>query len=671
MRNFSSFVVPSISEDDIAWASDFLGLTFDDARKAVLFANESIDVAACPGSGKTTLLVAKLAILARGWTDRRRGICVLSHTNAARDVIEERLGSTAVGQALLSYPHYIGTIHGFVDRFLGIPFVKKMGWDINVDDDLCFSELMGNVTYVKGFDWSFKAGYRQLNHRNKDKFYKLRLLYENGKFQVSPSCKEKHLACFPAGTTVERICEYQKCLKLLVSKNGIHAYDDMFSYACRLLDTNLGLKESIMSRFPILFIDEAQDNSELQSSILHKIFADVDTESSVICQRFGDANQAIYHGVHTQETATTWVFPISDIKHDVPDSHRFGDKIASFAKPLAVEQQNLTGRGPDQRKVVADVDDQHTIFLFDDSTSKHVLPAYSRHLKNIFDPSALEAGSFIAVGAKHKEPDSEKNKPNSVCDYWDQYEPKRAKVATKSDHFIEFFQTGRSQYQKDTEGNLHHWVEQVAAGLLEAVRISKGKLSIRQRKNCYVKEALQGNPKALQSYMEFVRRFIVDQERLSKELWDRGFKNELSEVAVALWSGDGECQLSNSFFEWPDEQAEDANVGKVSTVYQDEGGFPKIRLGSIHSVKGETHTGVLILETFNRAYNLAAVKDWLVGKKSTPTKRRAKSSKLKVHYVAMTRPTHLLCLALPSGTFSDAEVTTLQERGWRIERIPD
>lgn len=654
MRNSGSFVLPGISEDDIAWACDLLGLTFDDARKAVLFANESIDVAACPGSGKTTLLVAKLAILARGWTDRRRGICVLSHTNAARDVIEERLGSTAVGQTLLSYPHYIGTIHGFVDRFLGVPWIKASGFPVLViDTDIALAHRWKLLPY--------KTRGALENKRNGPGALKL----------VGPDFSLGSVGWGKGGQLGQQTDTYKNMVRACrkSAEAGCFCYEDPFLWGKELADSDPGVVASLRHRFPMLFIDEAQDNSELQSSILHKVFADVDAESSVICQRFGDANQAIYHGVHTQETATTWVFPVSDIKHEVPDSHRFGDKIASFAKPLAVEQQDLIGRGPDERKVVADVDDQHTIFLFDDSTSKHVLPAYSRHLKNIFDSSALEAGSFIAVGAKHKEPDSEKNKPNSVCDYWDQYEPKRAKVATKSDHFIEFFQTGRSQYQKDTEGNLHHWVEQVAAGLLEAVRISKGKLSIRQRKNCYVKEALQGNPKALQSYMEFVRRFIVDQERLSKELWDRGFKNELSEVAVALWSGDGEYQLSNSFFEWPDEQAEDANVGKVSTVYQDEGGFPKIRLGSIHSVKGETHTGVLIFETFNRAYNLGAVKDWLLGKKTTPTKRKAKSSKLKVHYVAMTRPTHLLCLALPSGTFSDAEVATLQERGWRIERI--
>ena len=48
-------------------------------------------VQACPGSGKTTTLVAKLAILADRIPNDGRGICVLSHTNVAREEIEKKL----------------------------------------------------------------------------------------------------------------------------------------------------------------------------------------------------------------------------------------------------------------------------------------------------------------------------------------------------------------------------------------------------------------------------------------------------------------------------------------------------------------------------------------------------------------------------------------------------
>lgn len=111
--NFQSLNLPEVSDADIEWACGALGLpphAFSGAdgsapRRAILKSMVPIDVEACPGSDKTTLLVAKLASLARNWTDRRRGICVLSHTNVARRGIEDRLGGTPEGKKLLKYPH--------------------------------------------------------------------------------------------------------------------------------------------------------------------------------------------------------------------------------------------------------------------------------------------------------------------------------------------------------------------------------------------------------------------------------------------------------------------------------------------------------------------------------------------------------------------------------------
>jgi DNA helicase II / ATP-dependent DNA helicase PcrA len=119
-------LVPEITEEDIDWVIDLMRLNaLDGPRRTFLTARNTLDVSACPGSGKTTLVVAKLAILARKWTHRTKGICVLSHTNVAREEIQHRLGSTVVGQRLLNYPHFIDTIHGFVNRFLALPWLNS------------------------------------------------------------------------------------------------------------------------------------------------------------------------------------------------------------------------------------------------------------------------------------------------------------------------------------------------------------------------------------------------------------------------------------------------------------------------------------------------------------------------------------------------------------------
>jgi len=116
-----------ISDTDIDQLSRQECLTFDENRRKILKAMHSIDVQACPGSGKTTLIAAKLILLAQKWPLKHQGICVLSHTNVAKDEIISRLKVSNIREArsLLSYPHFIGTIQEFVNRFLALPYLRQ------------------------------------------------------------------------------------------------------------------------------------------------------------------------------------------------------------------------------------------------------------------------------------------------------------------------------------------------------------------------------------------------------------------------------------------------------------------------------------------------------------------------------------------------------------------
>lgn len=142
-------LVPEITDEDIDWVVELMGLKeLNVPRLNFLRSRATLDVSACPGSGKTTLVVDKLAILARKWTSRTRGICVLSHTNVARHEIEHSLGDTEVGRRLLSYPHYIDTIHGFVSRFLATPWLLSAGHRFTaIDDELTHRMRFSCMTY--------------------------------------------------------------------------------------------------------------------------------------------------------------------------------------------------------------------------------------------------------------------------------------------------------------------------------------------------------------------------------------------------------------------------------------------------------------------------------------------------------------------------------------------
>jgi len=85
--------------------------------------------------------LAKLVILANRMPfEDGRGICVLTHTNVAIDLIKEKLGAGA--SMLFTHPNFFGTIQSFVDRFLAIPFCAfdKNARIKNVDIDRYVNE---------------------------------------------------------------------------------------------------------------------------------------------------------------------------------------------------------------------------------------------------------------------------------------------------------------------------------------------------------------------------------------------------------------------------------------------------------------------------------------------------------------------------------------------------
>ena len=106
--------------------SDFKPL--DSERLDFLKNLDSIDVSACPGSGKTTLIIMKLLLLMEKWESTSQGICVLSHTNVAKDEVSTQLERTGINHNLNGKPHFVGTIHSFINQFITYQYLFSMGY---------------------------------------------------------------------------------------------------------------------------------------------------------------------------------------------------------------------------------------------------------------------------------------------------------------------------------------------------------------------------------------------------------------------------------------------------------------------------------------------------------------------------------------------------------------
>ncbi|MCI0431227.1 MAG: hypothetical protein L0210_11905 [Rhodospirillales bacterium] len=100
-----------------------------------------------------------------------------------------------------------------------------------------------------------------------------------------------------------------------------------------------------------------------------------------------------------------------------------------------------------------------------------------------------------------------------------------------------------------------------------------------------------------------------------------------------------------------------------------------IRLGSIHSVKGQTHLATIVLNTYWHAHSSLRTLPWLLGSKVNESGAGVQDRKrLLQTYVAMTRPSHLICLAIPRVAFGDDQACaagsqTLKERGWHVVEV--
>jgi hypothetical protein len=662
-----------VLDADVRWASGALGLPEHafygkdgtDPRQAVLKSLETMDVAACPGSGKTTLLVAKLAILAKKWPHRTRGVCVLSHTNAARHQVEARLGSTAIGRRLLSYPHFIGTIHAFVNEFLALPWLRSRGYRIKMVDT--------DVSLRKRW-YALPVATRraiETNHLDRSLLSIKSVDGDVGDVRWGKGMLGRDT------DTYRKIRE--SCLAAMAE--GYFCYDEMFVWAQDLMEKMPGVVGTIRGRFPLLFIDEAQDNSEQQSLILSRIF--MDGNGAVVRQRFGDENQAIFDFVGAQE-AKTDPFPCDAVRKDLPNSHRFGPGIAKLADPLGLVPYGLVGQGPKIALTSGPGEARHTVFLFSNDNIGQVLDAYACLLLETFSEAELKVGTFTAVGQVHRGIDDE-HRPRHVGHYWTGYDPELASREPHPRTFVQYLSAGMRS--AEAVGQTYPATEKIAEAMFRLAGMVDGATGFsRQRRGYHAAlEACAGDGIARRAYEELIADLVLRREALTEESWNSRWAEVVRKVATAIAGaplGADAC----GFLAWPDDLA---GAGSPATIRKNRDNFYRvqkdgrqvaIRVGSIHSVKGETHTATLVLETFwqdrSGRHNLELLLPWMNGRKSgSGSAGVQQQTRLKVHYVAMTRPTHLLCVAMKRSTFENDGamnqelIQVLGDWGWQVRAL--
>jgi hypothetical protein len=229
----------------------------------------------------------------------------------------------------------------------------------------------------------------------------------------------------------------------------------------------------------------------------------------------------------------------------------------------------------------------------------------------------------------------------------------------------------------ERSGETHALVEKIAEAVIRLARIVDATFSTgtRRRKHRHVLELVGDNSDAKAAYQQLIRTLAVERRALTEAEWNTDWRPLIIRVVQGVTKVAVSDETVKHFLAWrliPDTAASGGQRGQSDNIFRYPVVEPTVavRMGSIHAAKGETHTATLVLETFFRTHHLKAMKPWLLGGRIGGDGLTAtEQSRLKLHYVAMTRPARLLCLALRQDSLEPLEIETLRNRGWRVARV--
>lgn len=608
-----------LSENNTKEQDESKHLNFDEVRRSALRSFD--DMQACPGSGKTTLVASKLLMLAKEWHTKHQGICVLTHTNVACDEIVSRLKSHPSGVKLTLYPHFIGTIQEFTNKYLALPYVRSNDLPISrIDDEVCERYMRRAVS-------------------------RSTLKYLERKHAFLLDLKIDHVTCeinipgFTAVSSSNSYNEMQTALKERLDK-GLFFYSEMYYFAKKAIVENEALIAALRKRFPFVILDEMQDTQKHQDELINSIFE----HENVKLQRFGDPDQAIFDNMGGDEPNQT--FNNNGELERVATTHRFTQDIASKVKGLSFSQiGEVVARDNPARPY------PHTIFVFDDLTKTNVLDNFS-DLVSACDPD-VNWTTVKAVGGTE-------GQGRHISAYWDDFNRNRSVRTPRPQALSEIVCREWRQHEGHSERQY---------GIL--IQTAVDLLRISQTMDVRFEPARDFTIPSLKSFLIENGKFADFRSMLTSWITDGMLDEDAWNAQVlklrTLIGITSTTDETNRFLSFSEAKPGELITAKTNTYEASNG--RKIEVGTIHSVKGETHDATLVLETKNHQNDLEQLLDHISGINHQAISGVRKIKFARLLYVATTRPRHLLCLAIHNENISEAQETALRKNGWDIKRL--
>ena len=219
---------------------------------------------ACPGSGKTRALVAKLLSCIEDVRDTCRRVACITYTNAGVDEVEARVADQgSFGDELYCE---ISTIHAFCIRNILHPFhwrldILRGGFEIVTPESDEWAERVSALCSSYG-----------ISPHDADRFDRVHRQADGTVFVPFEIPED-------AGRDLVEGLE----------RDGLVTFESAVSYSCQLVADAPDIARGLAARFEWVLIDEFQDTSPSQVSILEDIAAAGSSSFFLV----GDPNQSI------------------------------------------------------------------------------------------------------------------------------------------------------------------------------------------------------------------------------------------------------------------------------------------------------------------------------------------------------------------------------------------
>jgi hypothetical protein len=628
-------------------------------QRSFLLADGPCDVQAVPGNGKTTLLVAKLALLSRSWSSRTQGVCVISHTNTAREEIEKKLSSHPSASAFLNYPHFIGTVTAFIDRFLALPYMRGLGWSVQRIDDDAYGAIASSRWRSKPTLRRFSYGNGGRNSDAVETWVSNSTLADD--FECTPEVRpsrlsiRKYVARQPGAHTPSGI-ELEE-LKAEMANDGFYRFADMTVLASQAIANCPKLVERIRSRFSLVILDEAQDTNGAQLALLNRLFSE-----GVAYQKLGDENQTLYedHNLRAEDywRAADGVIPLNETR-------RFGPEIAEFARRLTV-------RAPQHIEGGAGMPSRRSLILFDRQTIGGVIPAYAEEVRAHWGENITPRHDVRVVASRHS-PAQRGEWPRSLVDYCSNYRSAKGPQSRSEKLCFVLRQASVLNESNSSPADIALLITTGVTDLLRLQGVCDAAGNAINRRTLWATLAAHKPDLPLK-----LKRLLRDHVLFGDSVWVQDawelFCRHLTSV---LNISEDTSPAAAAFMEFVEEEVigDELPEGPGTIFVHDN--IP-IRLGSIHSVKGKTVDSILVVETEvwkgsrreERTMDLAVVLPHAFGIENRDfSANRAELAAATNIFVAVTRPREVLTCALRREAASDHMITAARRLGWHIRDL--